>query len=108
MVQVNLQDKSLRNLEKILAVLVDRKLVLNPSLSESQKYKYLEAENFLKYKVYTISAISRSILSKEIIRVIEEHNDSRSLEYYTVPILDMNWDQSSQIKEYFDHVKMVS
>ncbi len=108
MVQVVLQDKSIRNLEKILAKFVEDKLVINPSIVEELRYQHLQGGNFLKYKFYRLTAISRTILTHELSKCIEEVNESNALEFYTVPIVDMDWKQSSAVKGFFDHVKMVS
>ncbi|CAG5078777.1 hypothetical protein [Parvicella tangerina] len=108
MVQVVLQDRSVKNLEQILSRLLNNQLVTSPTIVESQRYQPLKGGHFLKYKYYQLTAISRSIHSKEILDIVEELKNSNSLEFYTVPIVDMNWNQASNVKGYFDNVKMVS
>lgn len=108
MIQIVLQDKDIRNLERILAELFSKKLLINASISEETKYQPIDRGNFLKFKQYSLTGISRSTLRNEIMEAIQESNRSQSLEFYSVPIIDMDWSKSNTIKGHFDHVKLVS
>lgn len=108
MVQLTLKDKDLRNLENILIQLTQNKLVMSPSVTEEIKYQTVKNSSFLKFKQYSLTAITRAILIKDLIDCIQDHNRSGSLQYYTTPVVDMNWEFADAVKGYFDQVKMVS
>ncbi|MCB9189876.1 MAG: hypothetical protein H6599_11425 [Flavobacteriales bacterium] len=108
MIQITLKDRDIRNLENVLICLTREKLVVSPSIMEEIKYQTVKNGSFLKFKQYCLTAISRAILTKDLIECIKDNNRSTSLQYYTIPIVDMNWEYAEEVKGYFDQVKMVS
>lgn len=108
MIQVVLEDKRIENLECILVRLAEENLITNVRMTEEISYEILHDGSFLKFKQYKMTGISRTILSKELMDCIKENSHSDSLSYYTIPIIDMDWQQSDKVKEYFDKVKLVS
>lgn len=108
MIQVILEDKKVENLESILVKLVKENLITNAKMMEEMSYEVLHDGSFLKFKQYKMTGISRSILSKEVMDCIKKNSNSDSLSFYTIPIIDMDWQQSDKVKEYFDKVKLVS
>ncbi|MDN5203594.1 divalent cation tolerance protein CutA [Fulvivirgaceae bacterium BMA10] len=99
MILLNVTTKDKGQAVEIADFLVSKRLILDALVTEGTKYKRSENNDIIAEQHFLILGKTKALLFGQIDEILKEKYGSNMPTIYSVPIINMDWDQSSELIE---------
>lgn len=100
MILLRIVSSSEKKIERIAEILLKEKLAIDVNIQRELERVELVSGKLSASKVYRLTAKTKALLFKNIDKRLNEEFRDNLPEVHALPIVEMDWNQARQLKEY--------